>query len=157
MDTYLTKMVEKENGKQAQNTTLQDALAYTKKDSFQTYGASSYRRRDDDLETLVEREIQRVFSNKELEATITGLAKYINTPEDYVRVLENGLRANLGRIRGIESIETPEEAAFVSNFLAKYVRRFVEVVSAKIGHSEYIPIGLKVADEVLEDFMDNLE
>ena len=144
-----------ENGK---NSALEKNLLepYIGKGEPLSYGIQNYGRRDD-LEAMVESEIKRVFSNKELNTTITELAKFIKTPEDYVRIVENGLRANLSKVRGIENIETPEEAAYISNFLAKYTRRFVEVLSTKIGHPEYIPIGIKVANKVLEEFMDNFK
>jgi len=113
---------------------------------------------DDDTARVIEREVQRVTSNEDLERVTAQLAKYIKTPEDYERLIENGIRGNLSGARGLGmNMKTPQDAVNSYKFLKGYVERFVEVMSEKMGHPEYIPRGKIVANKVLEEFAENFK
>ena len=55
------------------------------------------------------------------------------------------------------NVRTSEDAINTFKFLKGYVNRFVEVVSEKMGHPEYTPIGKEAANKVLERFVENFK
>ncbi|MCW1296803.1 MAG: hypothetical protein OH319_03930 [Candidatus Parvarchaeota archaeon] len=112
---------------------------------------------DKTLDELVEEEVQRVINFGGLGNVVSALGKFVKDEQDYARLIRNGLETHLNGAKNLKNIRTKEEAVHASIFLTKYLHRLVEVMSDLMGHPEYIQTGIKVADEVLEDFMKKFE